>query len=226
MMLEAGSAEAADRAREAGRALPMLRVTAEAGGRRAAMLVADSTAGINVETMLDAEVAPTVAVFAATGGKAHDMVSTSAAEIPLGVVMAEADTLRLGFRAEGGVDLADWELVDRADGSVYGLDDEVEVPGAGSSVGRFVLRSRSRVADEIAAGGNRVYVDARGGEAVVTSLQGDISSVEVYTASGMLFSRGGGAGVSCTVSVPSGEVAVIRAALADGTVETFKLLVR
>ena len=206
--------------------VPMLRVTAEAGGRRAAMLVADSAAGINVETMLDAEVAPTVAVFAATGGKAHDMVSTSAAEIPLGVVMAEADTLRLGFRAEGGVDLADWELVDRADGSVYGLDDEVEVPGAGSSVGRFVLRSRSRVADEIAAGGNRVYVDVRGGEAVVTSLQGDISSVEVYTASGMLFSRGGGAGVSCTVSVPSGEVAVIRAALADGTVETFKLLVR
>ncbi len=226
MMLEAGSAEAADRAREAGRALPMLRVTAEAGGRRAAMLVADSTAGINVETMLDAEVAPTVAVFAATGGKACDMVSTSAAEIPLGVVMAEADTLRFSFSAEGGVDLADWELVDRADGSVYGLDGPVEICGTGSNVGRFVLRSRSRMAEEMAAGGNRVYVACRGGEAVATASAGfRIGRMDVYTVDGVMYGSAESAdGATCAVKVPRGSVVVIRVTGDGGDVETFKML--
>ncbi len=226
MMLEAGSAEAADRAREAGRALPMLRVTAEAGGRRAAMLVADSTVGINVETMLDAEVAPTVAVFAATGGKACDMVSTSAAEIPLGVVMAEADTLRFSFSAEGGVDLADWELVDRADGSVYGLDGPVEICGTGSNVGRFVLRSRSRMAEEMAAGGNRVYVACRGGEAVATASAGFvIERMDVYTVDGVMYGSAESAdGATCAVKVPRGSVVVIRVTGDGGDVETFKML--
>ena len=226
MMLEAGSAEAADRAREAGRALPMLRVTAEAGWRRAAMLVADSTAGINVETMLDAEVAPTVAVFAATGGKACDMVSTSAAEIPLGVVMAEADTLRFSFSAEGGVDLADWELVDRADGSVYGLDGPVEICGTGSNVGRFVLRSRSRMAEEMAAGGNRVYVACRGGEAVATASAGFvIERMDVYTVDGVMYGSAESAdGATCAVKVPRGSVVVIRVTGDGGDVETFKML--
>ena len=206
--------------------VPMLRVTAEAGGRRAAMLVADSTAGINVETMLDAEVAPTVAVFAATGGKAHDMVSTSAAEIPLGVVMAEADTLRFSFRAEGGVDLADWELVDRADGSVYGLDSEVEICGTGSNVGRFVLRSRSRMAEEMAAGGNRVYVACRGGEAVATASAGfRIERMDVYTVDGVMYGSAESAdGATCAVKVPRGSVVIIRVTGDDGDVETFKML--
>ena len=208
--------------------VPMLRVTAEAeaGGRRAAMLVADSTAGINVETMLDAEVAPTVAVFAATGGKACDMVSTSAAEIPLGVVMAEADTLRFSFSAEGGVDLADWELVDRADGSVYGLDGPVEICGTGSNVGRFVLRSRSRMAEEMAAGGNRVYVACRGGEAVATASAGfRIGRMDVYTVDGVMYGSGESAdGATCAVKVPRGSVVVIRVTGDGGDVETFKML--
>ena len=207
-------------------AVPMLRVTAEAGGRRAAVLVADSAACVNVETMLDAEVKPTVAVFAATGGKAHDIVSTCAAEIPLGVVMAEADTLTLSFRAEGGIDPADWELVDRADGTAYGLDAPVTVTGAGSSVGRFVLRSRSRMAEEMAAGGNRVYVACRGGEAVATASAGFcIERMDVYTVDGVMCGSAESAdGATCAVKVPRGSVVVIRVTGSGGDAETFKML--
>ena len=207
-------------------AVPMLRVTAEAGGRRAAVLVADSAACVDVETMLDAEVKPTVAVFAATGGKAHDIVSTHAAEIPLGVVMAEADTLTLSFRAEGGIDPADWELVDRADGTAYGLDAPVTFTGAGSSVGRFVLRSRSRMAEEMAAGGNRVYVACRGGEAVATASAGFcIERMDVYTVDGVMCGSAESAdGATCAVKVPRGSVVVIRVTGSGGDAETFKML--
>ena len=213
--------------RSAGYGLPMMRVMAEAGGLRSGMVLADSTARVNVETMLDGEVKPTVAVFAAVDGKAHDIVSTRAAEIPLGVVMAKADTLTLSFRGEGDWDMDDWELTDQADGSTYSLDEDVVITNAASSVGRFVLRARSRMAEEIAEGGRSVYITCRGDEATATAAAGfRIERMDVYTVDGVLYgsATAGADGTSCTAKVPQGTVVVIRVTSTDGETETFKTL--
>ena len=205
----------------------MMRVMAEAGGLRSGMVLADSTARVNVETMLDGEVKPTVAVFAAIDGKAHDIVSTRAAEIPLGVVMAKADTLTLSFRGEGDWDMDDWELTDQADGSTYSLDEDVVITNAASSVGRFVLRSRSRMAEEMAEGGRSVYITCRGDEATATAAAGfRIERMDVYTVDGVLYgsATAGADGTSCTAKVPQGTVVVIRVTSTDGETETFKTL--
>ena len=213
--------------RSAGYGLPMMRVMAEAGGLRSGMVLADSTARVNVETMLDGEVKPTVAVFAAVDGKAHDIVSTRAAEIPLGVVMAKADTLTLSFRGEGDWDMDDWELTDQADGSTYSLDEDVVITNAASSVGRFVLRSRSRMAEEMAEGGRSVYITCRGDEATATAAAGfRIERMDVYTVDGVLYgsATAGADGTSCTAKVPQGTVVVVRVTSTDGETETFKTL--
>lgn len=213
--------------RSAGYGLPMMRIMAEAGGLRSGMVLADSTARVNVETMLDGEVKPTVAVFAAVDGKAHDIVSTRAAEIPLGVVMAKADTLTLSFRGEGDWDMDDWELTDQADGSTYSLDEDVVITNAASSVGRFVLRSRSRMAEEMAEGGRSVYITCRGDEATATAAAGfRIERMDVYTVDGVLYgsATAGADGTSCTAKVPQGTVVVIRVTSTDGETETFKTL--
>lgn len=213
--------------RSAGYGLPMMRVMAEAGGLRSGMVLADSTARVNVETMLDGEVKPTVAVFAAVDGKAHDIVSTRAAEIPLGIVMAKADTLTLSFRGEGDWDMDDWELTDQADGSTYSLDEDVVITNAASSVGRFVLRSRSRMAEEMAEGGRSVYITCRGDEATATAAAGfHIERMDVYTVDGVLYgsATAGADGTSCTAKVPQGTVIVVRVTSTDGETETFKTL--
>lgn len=213
--------------RSAGYGLPMMRVMAEAGGLRSGMVLADSTARVNVETMLDGEVKPTVAVFAAVDGKAHDIVSTRAAEIPLGIVMAKADTLTLSFRGEGDWDMDDWELTDQADGSTYSLDEDVVITNAASSVGRFVLRSRSRMAEEMAEGGRSVYITCRGDEATATAAAGfRIERMDVYTVDGVLYgsATAGADGTSCTAKVPQGTVVVVRVTSTDGETETFKTL--
>ena len=226
MMLNTVSNET-EATRSAGYGLPMMRVMAEAGGLRSGMVLADSTARVNVETMLDGEVKPTVAVFAAVDGKAHDIVSTRAAEIPLGVVMAKADTLTLSFRGEGDWDMDDWELTDQADGSTYSLDEDVVITNAASSVGRFVLRSRSRMAEEMAEGGRSVYITCRGDEATATAAAGfHIERMDVYTVDGVLYgsTTAGADGTSCTAKVPQGTVVVIRVTSTDGETETFKTL--
>ena len=213
--------------RSAGYGLPMMRIMAEAGGLRSGMVLADSTARVNVETMLDGEVKPTVAVFAAVDGKAHDIVSTRAAEIPLGIVMAKADTLTLSFRGEGDWDMDDWELTDQADGSTYSLDEDVVITNAASSVGRFVLRSRSRMAEEMAEGGRSVYITCRGDEATATAAAGfRIERMDVYTVDGVLYgsATAGADGTSCTAKVPQGTVVVVRVTSTDGETETFKTL--
>ncbi len=226
MMLNTVSNET-EATRSAGYGLPMMRVMAEAGGLRSGMVLADSTARVNVETMLDGEVKPTVAVFAAVDGKAHDIVSTRAAEIPLGVVMAKADTLTLSFRGEGDWDMDDWELTDQADGSTYSLDEDIVITNAASSVGRFVLRSRSRMAEEMAEGGRSVYITCRGDEATATAAAGfHIERMDVYTVDGVLYgsTTAGADGTSCTAKVPQGTVVVIRVTSTDGETETFKTL--
>ena len=82
------------------------------------------------------------------------------------------------------------------------------------------------MAEELAAGGNRVYVACRGGEAVATASAGFcIERMEVYTVDGVMCGSAGSAdGTTCAVKVPRGSVVVIRVTGSGGDAETFKML--
>lgn len=200
-----------------------LRLTAEVGGKRSAMIVSGAETGINTETMLDADVKPSAAIFAAIDGKAQDITSTDLAQIPLGII-AENDTLTFHATAEGGMDISEWELVDLSDGRSYSIDTPVTFTNVGNSVGRFILRSQSSTTGIESPESHSVYVKAQGEKATITTTQGDIASVEVFTTAGVLYARAEATGSSCTVNIPTGQVAIVHVTLSDGSEESVKVL--
>ena len=200
-----------------------IRLTAEVGGKRSAMIVSGAETGINTETMLDADVKPSAAIFAAIDGKAQDITSTDLAQIPLGIV-AENDTLTFHATAEGGMDISEWELVDLSDGRSYSIDTPVTFTNVGNSVGRFILRSQSSTTGIESPESHSVYVKAQGDKATITTIQGDIASVEVFTTAGVLYARAEATGSSCTVNIPTGQVAIVHVTLSDGNEESVKVL--
>lgn len=200
-----------------------IRLTAEVGGKRSAMIVSGAETGINMETMLDADVKPSAAIFAAIDGKAQDITSTDLAQIPLGII-AENDTLTFHATAEGGMDISEWELVDLSDGRSYSIDTPVTFTNVGNSVGRFILRSQSSTTGIESPESHSVYVKAQGDKATITTIQGDIASVEVFTTAGVLYARAEATGSSCTVNIPTGQVAIVHVTLSDGNEESVKVL--
>lgn len=200
-----------------------IRLTAEVGGKRSAMIVSGAETGINTETMLDADVKPSTAIFAAIEGKAQDITSTDLAQIPLGII-AENDTLTFHATAEGGMDISEWELVDLSDGRSYSIDTPVTFTNVGNSVGRFILRSQSSTTGIESPESHSVYVKAQGDKATITTIQGDIASVEVFTTAGVLYARAEATGSSCTVNIPTGQVAIVHVTLSDGSEESVKVL--
>ena len=193
------------------------------GGKRSAMIVSGAETGINTETMLDADVKPSTAIFAAIEGKAQDITSTDLAQIPLGII-AENDTLTFHATAEGGMDISEWELVDLSDGRSYSIDTPVTFTNVGNSVGRFILRSQSSTTGIESPESHSVYVKAQGDKATITTIQGDIASVEVFTTAGVLYARAEATGSSCTVNIPTGQVAIVHVTLSDGSEESVKVL--
>lgn len=219
MMLNTVSQEKVSQTRE----VPLIRIQAEASGKRASVVLTDSTLNLQVETLLDSEVKPTVALFVAMGNTACDMVSMSKKEIPLGVLLSEKDSLVLHFEATGGMDLSEWELVDRANGQVYAVDAPVTLSRAGSSIGRFVLRSS---AGNTLEKEHQTYVEYAGnGRARVTALTGTVQSVAVYTMNGTLCANIQSDAVSAVVEVPQNEPVLIKTVLSNGFVDTYKMMI-
>ncbi|MDM8145125.1 hypothetical protein QUW02_04155 [Bacteroides eggerthii] len=219
MMLNTVSQEKVSQTQE----VPLIRIQAEASGKRASVVLADSTLNLQVETLLDSEVKPTVALFVAMGNTACDMVSMSKKEIPLGVLLSEKDSLVLHFEATGGMDLSEWELVDRANGQVYAVDAPVTLSRAGSSIGRFVLRSS---AGNTLEKEHQTYVEYAGnGRARVTALTGTVQSVAVYTMNGTLCANIQSDAVSAVVEVPQNEPVLIKTVLSNGFVDTYKMMI-
>lgn len=219
MMLNTVSQEKVSQTQE----VPLIRIQAEASGKRASVVLTDSTLNLQVETLLDSEVKPTVALFVAMGNTACDMVSMSKKEIPLGVLLSEKDSLVLHFEATGGMDLSEWELVDRANGQVYAVDAPVTLSRAGSSIGRFVLRSS---AGNTLEKEHQTYVEYAGnGRARVTALTGTVQSVAVYTMNGTLCANIQSDAVSAVVEVPQNEPVLIKTVLSNGFVDTYKMMI-
>lgn len=219
MMLNTVSQEKVSQTQE----VPLIRIQAEASGKRASVVLADSTLNLQVETLLDSEVKPTMALFAAVDNTAYDLVRMTKKEIPLGILLSEKDSLVLHFEATGGMDLSEWELVDRANGQVYAVDAPVTLSRAGSSIGRFVLRSS---AGNTLEKEHQTYVEYAGnGRARVTALTGTVQSVAVYTMNGTLCANIQSDAVSAVVEVPQNEPVLIKTVLSNGFVDTYKMMI-
>lgn len=219
MMLNTVSQEKVSQTRE----VPLIRIQAEASGKRASVVLADSTLNLQVETLLDSEVKPTMALFAAVDNTAYDLVRMTKKEIPLGILLSKKDSVVLHFEATEGMDLSEWELVDRANGQVYAVDAPVTLSRAGSSIGRFVLRSS---AGNTLEKEHQTYVEYAGnGRARVTALTGTVQSVAVYTMNGTLCANIQSDAVSAVVEVPQNEPVLIKTVLSNGFVDTYKMMI-
>lgn len=219
MMLNTVSQEKVSQTQE----VPLIRIQAEASGKRTSVVLADSTLNLQVETLLDSEVKPTMALFAAVDNTAYDLVRMTKKEIPLGILLSKKDSVVLHFEATEGMDLSEWELVDRANGQVYAVDAPVTLSRAGSSIGRFVLRSS---AGNTLEKEHQTYVEYAGnGRARVTALTGTVQSVAVYTMNGTLCANIQSDAVSAVVEVPQNEPVLIKTVLSNGFVDTYKMMI-
>ncbi len=219
MMLNTVSQEKVSQTRE----VPLIRIQAEASGKRASVVLADSTLNLQVETLLDSEVKPTMALFAAVDNTAYDLVRMTKKEIPLGILLSEKDSLVLHFEATGGMDLSEWELIDVASGQVYPTDAPVVLNQLGSSIGRFILKSS---ADRELEENHRTYVEYMGnGQIRVAALADTIQSVAVYTMAGTLCSKVHSHATTAMLEVSQNEPVLIKVVMDSGHVDTYKMII-
>ena len=222
--VEEVEAEADDETTQEAEAASLLRMTVKRGDAEASTVVT-ATGGAAMQTLIDNEVSPKVAVFTVADGRAYDIHPTDGrAEIPVGILTAEADTLTLSFTAEGGVDPADYELYDNVTGTAYPLDNELTFSNMGSSIGRFTLRDKRKASDLADEMADNLYIATQEGRAIVRSAQPVIAKVEAYTADGMKLSEyAGGLTVEAVVTIGKG-VSIVRVTLESGEVKTFKVM--
>lgn len=219
MMLNTVSQEKVSQTRE----VPLIRIQAEASGKRASVVLADSTLNLQVETLLDSEVKPTMALFAAVDNTAYDLVRTTKKEIPLGILLSKKDSVVLHFEATEGMDLSEWELIDVASGQVYPMDAPVVLNQLGSSIGRFILKSS---ADRELEENHRTYVEYMGnGQIRVAALADTIQSVAVYTMAGALCSKVHSHAMTAMLEVSQNEPVLIKVVMDSGHVDTYKMII-
>ena len=202
---------------------PQLRLTVRRGETRATtVLLTEGEA--KAATIIDDEVSPRVAVFTVADGRAYDIHPAGGRKsIAVGIMTEGADTLTLSLSAEGGAATADYELYDNATGTAYPLDRELTFSGMGTSIGRFELRLRG-TDDDNAGTARTLYVVAQNGRAIIRSAQPDIVRAESYAANGSKTDEFSAAGApEAAVAVGRG-LSVVRVTLADGSVQTFKIL--
>lgn len=219
MMLNTVSQEKVSQTRE----VPLIRIQAEASGKRASVVLADSTLNLQVETLLDSEVKPTMALFAAVDNTAYDLVRMTKKEIPLGILLSKKDSVVLHFEATEGMDLSEWELIDVASGQVYPTDAPAVLNQLGSSIGRFILRSSS---DREPEKNHRTYVEYVGnGQIRVAALADTIQSVAVYTMAGTLCSKVHSHATTAMLEVSQNEPVLIKVVMDSGHVDTYKMII-
>ena len=219
MMLNTVSQEKVSQTQE----VPLIRIQAEASGKRASVVLADSTLNLQVETLLDSEVKPTMALFAAVDNTAYDLVRMTKKEIPLGILLSKKDSVVLHFEATEGMDLSEWELIDVASGQVYPMDAPVVLNQLGSSIGRFILKSS---ADRELEENHRTYVEYMGnGQIRVAALADTIQSVAVYTMAGTLCSKVHSHAMTAMLEVSQNEPVLIKVVMDSGHVDTYKMII-
>lgn len=203
----------------------LLQLQVRCAEKHASILLADSSMTVEAESLLDGDVRPTLALFAALNDKAYDMLTVPSGEIPLGLLANKQDTITVYCQAQGTMQADAWELYDRANNNIYPLDEPVTLTGVGTTVGRFVLRPVSNRNIQ-AAQQTSVYAEYLGnGRMQFTSQGAELRSVEVFTLSGTLCSKQQTKGNRMMVTVPQGTTVLLHCVLANGKHTTMKVAV-
>ena len=205
-----------------------LRVTADNGAVRAAtLLVAGETTP--AATLFDDEVPPVLAVFSLSEDEAFDIRSMAEDGCtPIGIYQSAgaADSLTLSFAAEGGISLADYRLLDRATGTLRALDAPVTLRGTGTTVNRYAVVPADYEPAPSAAAFAEVYVERQGHTVTAHSTGAGIAQLSAYATDGRRTAMAAGHGAQEASLSLSRGLHILQVRLEDGTVRSFKLLVR
>ena len=168
-----------------------------------------------------------MSVFSLSEGDAFDIrCMAEEGGTPLGVYCPEGcDSLTLHFAGEGGLDVADYRLLDRATGALWELDAPVVLRKAGSSAGRYVVVA-SDYEPAPAPVAEEVYVELQGGTATVHSAGAGIAQVSAYATDGRCTAVADAHGAQQASLPLSQGVHILQVRLADGATRSFKMLVR
>lgn len=203
----------------------LLQLQVSCAGKHSSVLLADSTMTVEAESLLDGDVRPTLALFAAMEDKAYDMLTVPSGEIPLGLLANQKDTITLNCMTQGAMQADAWELYDRAKNVIYPMDQPVTLTGVGTTVGRFVLRPVSD-GNIQSAQQTSVYAEYLGnGRMQLTSQGTEIRSVEVFRLSGTLCGKQEANANRMVVQVPQGTTVLLHCVLANGKHTTMKVAV-
>ena len=204
-------------------AIPALRVLAGNGHAESGVLLAGIGGVDAVASLMDAEVKPSVGVFAVSGSVAYDILSIEGmAEVPLAICTAEADTLVLRFVEENGFDSSRYVLRDNSTGDAYALDEEIILAPGESSIGKYSLVDVALWKEEGA--GSEVFVTTQGTDATVKTVGSEIVGITVYGMDGRVYSS---LKVHPSVEVQvrlQRDLQIVSVVLADGTKHNFKLM--
>ena len=156
----------------------LMRLNVYSADYRSSMVIAPAEKGAKSELLLDGEVTPALALFAADQDQACDVLSTDADVVPLGFMTAHAETVTLS--ATGNTE--GWLIRDRISGKKKSVAEEIKIEVDGTSVGRYELvRNQDQIdSDHTAA----VIVSSRNGRIHILSPDSEIRKVIVYDLNG------------------------------------------
>ena len=156
----------------------LMRLNVYSADYRSSMVIAPAEKGAKSELLLDGEVTPALALFAADQDQACDVLSTDADVVPLGFMTAHAETVTLS--ATGNTE--GWLIRDRISGKTKSVAEEIKIKVDGTSVGRYELvRNQDQIdSDHTAA----VIVSSRNGRIHILSPDSEIRKVIVYDLNG------------------------------------------
>ena len=204
--------------------MPTLRINVQSAGQTATMMLTEDE-GLTSQMVFDNEVVPRIAIFGIDSeGLAHDILPASDI-IPLGVFVAQADSVTLSFRSEKLFPRSNYVLYDAQTDMEYGLDDEIRIFIEASSAGRFSLRRKAtqNPTDIETPVVQQSYVSLQDGRMHIVSSKG-IFRAEVYTLKGDLVAQTQPQGKQeAMLNVPRG-ILILRVTLCDGTQRSYKLL--
>ncbi len=204
-----------------------LAVTLSAGELSTSLTIVGQTDFVS-EALLDGEVAPRLALLAASEGRAFDIVPSSD-RIPLTIIAPADEPLNLCVRAFNGFDRESYILLDGATGMEYPLDAEggVSLPAGATSSGRFALvKARPAGIDLPAASDSGIYLSIEGNEMTVCGIApGEIGRVTIHDLQGRLIAAYSGTAAACPITLPSG-LSIVTVVPATSSPRSFKLLTR
>lgn len=208
---------------------PMLRIKAETPRAQAAALLVETEEALGLETLVDADVQPEVAIFTIDAeGRACDIQSlANQSEIELGVFVREGvDTVQISLESLGGFNLEGYRLLDRQMGLTYLPEAIPALRVNGTSIGRFVLINSNDATgiSTLDATNEGLQIAVERQFATISSQGSDIQQVTTFTTDGRKLQQVVANGSQATVRVAPGVV-LIRVKCYGEQERTYRVLV-